>query len=152
MPAPRISDEERERRSRRAKELVAAGKLGGAKFGAMGGRPRVPRASELVAEKVRKSADEIAAAIIDNLSPNKPDHIRLAAARQALEVEAQEERARQTEEREFEKMSDPQLAAFLAEALTGLKGADALGMLFDFSDDDVIDGEAVLVEVEDEAA
>ena len=43
----------------RAQQLVAEGRLGGAKYGRMGGRPRTPRASEIAAGKRQKHAEEI---------------------------------------------------------------------------------------------
>lgn len=52
-----ISDEERERRRQHMIRLHQEGRAG-AEFGKMGGRPRKPRASEQIAEKVAQHAEE----------------------------------------------------------------------------------------------
>jgi len=51
-----ISDEERERRRERMMQLHAEGRAG-PEYGKMGGRPRKPRASEQIAEKVVEDAE-----------------------------------------------------------------------------------------------
>ena len=45
--------------SARARQLVAEGKIGGARYGRMGGRPRKPRAGELAAAEAAEHAEEI---------------------------------------------------------------------------------------------
>jgi hypothetical protein len=75
--------------SQRARELVAAGKLGGAKYGRLGGRPRTPRASEIAAEKAMEHAGEIVAAFRDALHPSQPIQVRLKAAVEWLRIEEQ---------------------------------------------------------------
>jgi hypothetical protein len=73
----------------RARELVAAGKFGGAKYGRMGGRPRTPRASEIAAREAQEHAEEIVAAFRDALHPSQPIQIRLKAAVEWLKIEDQ---------------------------------------------------------------
>jgi hypothetical protein len=75
--------------SQRARELVAAGKLGGAKYGRMGGRPRTPRASEIAAREAQEHAEEIVAAFRDALHPSQPIQVRLKAAVDWLRIEQQ---------------------------------------------------------------
>lgn len=143
-----ISEEEREARRQRAIELHAQGKFGGAEFGRLGGRPRKPSITEQVAEKLREKSSEVAAAIIDGLDEDNAPTVRLQAARQALEVEALDDRRRASEEREFERLSDPALAKLVGEMLSGLKDAGAIDQLFvdaeaeEISDAEVVGGEA----------
>jgi hypothetical protein len=75
--------------SQRARELVAAGKFGGAKYGRMGGRPRTPRASEIAAREAQEHAEEIVAAFRDALHPSQPIQVRLRAAVEWLKIERQ---------------------------------------------------------------
>jgi hypothetical protein len=75
--------------SQRARELVAAGKFGGAKYGRMGGRPRTPRASEIAAREAQEHAEEIVAAFRDALHPSQPIKVRLKAAVEWLKIEQQ---------------------------------------------------------------
>ena len=75
--------------SQRARELVAAGKFGGAKYGRMGGRPRTPRASEIAAREAHEHAEEIVAAFRDALHPSQPIQVRLKAAVEWLKIEQQ---------------------------------------------------------------
>lgn len=71
----------------RALQLVAEGRLGGPGRGQ--GRKRKPRAAEVVAERVRKSAHKIADAIDDALG-SENDNIRLKAADMAIRIERDE--------------------------------------------------------------
>jgi hypothetical protein len=77
--------------SQRARELVAAGKLGGAKYGRMGGRPRTPRASEIAAREAQEHAEEIVAAFRDALHPSQPIMVRIRAAVAWLNLERKED-------------------------------------------------------------
>ena len=79
----------------RARELVAAGKLGGAKYGRMGGRPRKPRAGELAAQQAAEHAEQIVQAFADALHPSQPPLVRLRAAVAWLDLERKED-ARET--------------------------------------------------------
>lgn len=101
----------------RARQLVAEGKIGGARKGA--GRPRHKRASELVAEKAETHANKIVAAYLNALDPNntiKPE-IRLQAAREWLEIERQERELQLKEEKRgpLEDRSPTSLLAFILE-------------------------------------
>ncbi len=56
--------------------------MGGATYGAMGGRPRVPRATTLAAEAATVYADELISALRAALAPDQsPDHRSRGAAR-----------------------------------------------------------------------
>ena len=139
-----ISEEERLRRSERAKELHQRRNpdgtpvFGGPQPGS--GRPRKIRMSEVVADKVRAKAEDVAAAIIDNLDASKQPHIRLAAARQALEVEAIDDKNRRDDEAEFERKNDSELRQLLAQSLAALNGSGALQGLLEGG---IVDAELV---------
>lgn len=113
-----ISDAERERRSVSMKERVRAGKVG-AKFGKLGGRPKIKRASELVAEEAQKEADKIVTVFKDAISPNQTIGTRLKGAQMFLEVEKDERRLEMDEEEHFQNMSQNELAKFLADEIEG---------------------------------
>jgi hypothetical protein len=116
-----LSDEERQRRRERALELVAQGKIGGARDGA--GRPRRRRAGEIVAEKIENEASKIFAAVQDGLSDQQPIKVRLAAAKMALDIEQREAEIRLREESQLERMSANELAEQIAQRMSRLHAA-----------------------------
>lgn len=91
----------------RAAELVRDGKIGGRREGA--GRPRKStsgsqkpkRASTVVAEALRDNAELVASVIPDVVNdPDASRHVKLRAAKLALEIEGREaERVREEDER-----------------------------------------------------
>lgn len=119
-----FSDEERQRRSKRAKELVASGKIGGPRPGA--GRPRKKRASEFVAEQAREEAQLIVDAYKSALQEGKPDSIRLQAANAWLAVEHKEAELELKEQKELEDMPRDQLVATI---VAGLQKANTAGII-----------------------
>jgi hypothetical protein len=100
-------------RRERARQLVAEGRFGGSKHGKLGGRPRVPRASELAAEEAVRHADEIVHAFRDALDPSQPALTRVKAAAAWLKIEHQDAVFQQCEER-FDRMTDADLVEVLA--------------------------------------
>jgi hypothetical protein len=98
--------------SARARQLVAEGKIGGAHYGRMGGRPRKPRAGELAAAQAGEHAEEIVRAFRDALDPSQPIGVRLKAASAWLDVERQE--SRNNEAHELDQMEHSELVEFLA--------------------------------------
>ena len=130
-----ISDEERERRSRAAKELVTQGKLGGRQPGA--GRPRVKRASEIVAEHASKKAKDIVEALDDALAENQPASIRMQAAKTYIEIENQSVKLNMEEERHIEDMQTSDLISYVESMIT------QLGYVRTNSEDEIIDAELV---------
>jgi len=83
-----ISPQEVERRKRHAQEMIKAGKMGG-QFGKLGGRPKVKRASELVAEAARDLSKEIIDAYKRGLI-DESAFVRLKAAKELLDIETKE--------------------------------------------------------------
>lgn len=102
-PARRYSSDP----SERARQLVAEGKLGGARPGA--GRPRKSvadtqkrkRASTVITEAARENADKIAGVFNDVIGdPDASRHIKLRAAKLAIDIEHREDaHAREEDDR-----------------------------------------------------
>jgi hypothetical protein len=102
-PARRYSSDPKTR----AAELVADGKLGGARPGA--GRPRKKhpdsqkrkRASTAITEAARENADKIASVISDVVNdPEASRHVKLRAAKLAVDIEHKEDaHARELDDR-----------------------------------------------------
>jgi hypothetical protein len=64
--------------SERARQLVEEGRIGGPRPGA--GRPRKPRATELIAQAAIEHADELIAALVAGIAPDQPADERSRAA------------------------------------------------------------------------
>lgn len=121
-----ISDEERERRRQNALALTAEGRIG-PQFGKLGGRPRKPRASEMIAEKVASDADEIYKKLIDILRTGK-EGAAIKAIQTMLQVEEKERRAQVEEVRDLEKAKRDELLEIVA---TGLRELASEGIVID---------------------
>lgn len=67
-----ISEEERKRRSERAKEMVKKGKIGGDRRSEGAGRPKVEKASEKIAKAADRSADKMVKELNNILKNGKP--------------------------------------------------------------------------------
>lgn len=115
-----ISDEERERRRERARQLHQEGKFGGDQGGR---RPRNVRASELIAQKAQEHSDKVVKVFLDAIDPKQPITVRLQAATKWLEAENKEAALQLKEEREaFAKKSPDELLAGIVEMFDRLKG------------------------------
>lgn len=141
-----LSDEQREERRQRAIELhKRLGPDGRPVFGGNqgGGRPRQPRIADMVMEKLRPQADAVAAAIIDSLQPGTPPHIRLQAARDAIALEAAEDKRQEREDEALERAKHAELIALTAAALAQLEGAGAINSLANMlTQGEVVEGSA----------
>jgi hypothetical protein len=104
--------------SQRARDLVAAGKFGGAKYGRMGGRPRTPRASEIAAREAQEHAEEIVAAFRDALHPSQPIQVRLKAAVEWLKIEQQGVAQEISAKDDFAVATEEELVNFIVSYLT----------------------------------
>lgn len=94
-----ISPAERERRRLRAKQLVAEGKIGGARYGAMGGRPRRTPPSEMAARLAEVAPERLLAIVLDIANTSKTPSVRLRAARLLHEIDADARQRREEEAR-----------------------------------------------------
>lgn len=104
--------------SERAMQLKEDGKIGG-QFGKLGGRPRKPRASEILAEEARKNTEEFIEVLKRGISSDS-EKTALAYLQTWIGFETEETRLRLQEERqEFDigKASREELIAFMKETL-----------------------------------
>ena len=107
-------------RSLRAAQLVAEGRIGGREIGKKGGRPRKPRAGELVAEAARENADQIIAAFEAGIAEGVPPSTRATVAEKWLKIEACEAQLQLDEHRqEVEQLDRETMIKLLADKLTG---------------------------------
>lgn len=81
----------------RAHQLIAEGRLGGA-YGHLGGRPRVPRATELAARAATDHADALVSALASALAEDQPPEQRSQAAERWLRICAREATLQHREE------------------------------------------------------
>lgn len=114
-----LSAAEKKRRSEAAKQRVEAGKMGGAEFGKLGGRPRKKRASEVVAEEAQKQGEQIAKVFKDGIADNGINSIptRLKAAEAFLGVEQKEAKLQMEEDEHYNRMGKEELHDHLAAKL-----------------------------------
>lgn len=135
-----ISEEERERRRQNALELTQQGKIG-PQYGKLGGRPRKPRATEIVAEKAKQHAEEIANVFLDIIqNQDEKSAAKLAAANSWLEHEQKEAQLQLQEEKhdlDLENASQAELMEFLVDALTQGNLAEQFGPVFDIPPGDI---------------
>lgn len=114
-----ISEEERKRRSERARQLVKQGKIGGVQKGA--GRPKKERASEVVAEKIREDGERIYRALRKALN-SKSDSVALKAALAMIQIEREEEEYQAKEEqRMYENLSREKLLEMVGQHIKKLE-------------------------------
>jgi hypothetical protein len=120
-------------------QLQAEGKMG-PEYGRLGGRPRKPRASEIVAEEAREHADEIVQALKDALAAGQPVSTRLQAAEKWLAAERKEAelQTREPPRDGIEDLSREQLIDLLAPVLARLQAAGRIP-----SPQEIIDGAQV---------
>lgn len=139
MAKLKISDEERERRSIAAKERVAAGVMGGAKFGKLGGRPKKKRSSELVAEKAAQEA-EVIWNRLSELINSENEKVSLDAIKHVQSIEETERKIEVEEEVRYEQLKHNELRELVIGNLLALIGDGRIDL------GDIIEGEATLVE------
>jgi len=99
-----ITEEERERRRQNALELHAQGKLGGAEFGKLGGRPRKKRATEVAAEKIDAEGEKIATKLMELILESESEKISLDAIKHAHTITEQERKIEIEEEVRYEQL------------------------------------------------
>jgi len=146
-----LSPETRQRLSEAAKQRHAEGRLGGAKFGRMGGRPRKERAASHVAEEARKEARRIVQVFKDATDESQPISVRLKAAQAWIEIEREDDKltlqeetadAKQMSREELiaavrEKMSSGTAAAIIRKALEEDNGSVVAPDVIDIPEDDI---------------
>lgn len=109
-----LSDEERERRRQNMQKLRDEGKIG-PQFGKLGGRPRKPRATEMIAERARQHSEEIAQVFIDAIDPEQPMKVRLEAANSFAKIDRDEAQLKLQEDKfDVEHADKNELVTYLA--------------------------------------
>jgi hypothetical protein len=108
-----LSPEERERRRLDMIEKRKAGKVG-PEYGKLGGRPRKPRAAELLAQEAEKHKEQMLQVLKDSIDSNQPIGVRQKGLDQWLAIEREERRLEMDEDEHIAKMSKDELAAMLA--------------------------------------
>jgi hypothetical protein len=131
-----ISDEERERRRQNALSLKAQGRIG-PQFGKLGGRPKTPRASVIIAEKVSQEGTRIYERLM-NVVESGMDANSIRAAQTLLKVEEQE---RQIEEKEVVNLEQAKRNELLAIVAEGLRELQDSGITLDGWSVELIDSE-----------
>lgn len=131
-----ISDEERLRRSERMRQLHAEGRAG-AEFGKLGGRPKKPRMSEIVAEKAREDAEAFYQRLKEIGLYDESSMASIQAIRQVREMEEQERKIEVEQEVRYEQLKRAELEQIVIGNLFELIRTGAI----DF--EEVIDGEII---------
>ena len=148
-PKKNLSPEVRQAASERAKKLHAEGRLGGSKFGKLGGRPRKKRTSERVAEAAAKQAnhEDIVRVFEDAVADNQPIGVRLKGAEAWLAIEREERKlALQEDDFDAKQHSRDELITLLADKLTSGPAAEVLRAQLEgdqYGQPEVVDAELV---------
>ncbi len=135
-----ITDEERKRRSDRAKALAArrdpvTGKrLFGGDQG--GHRPKKKRATEIINDEIEKHALEVWQALYKALKSNK-EMVSLQAARQMVEITNQETSVTMKEDRNLEATTTEELIELVSSRLARLAESGNLPFDFELGEDEV---------------
>jgi hypothetical protein len=141
-----FSPESRQKLSELAKQRHADGKMGGAKYGAMGGRAtrKGERISKRVAESAQeeKSAKQIVEVFKDAIDPSQPISIRLKGAQAWVDIAVQHGRFElQEEAHEAAQHSREELIQMLSSKLTS--GPTASVIRRQIEDQIIVDAEIV---------
>ncbi len=145
-----FSPESRQKLSKLAKQRHADGKMGGAKYGAMGGRAtrKGERISKRVAEAAQeeKSAKQIVEVFKDAIDPSQPIHVRLKGAQAWVDISVQHNKFElQEEAHDAMQHSREELIEMLSKKLTEGPAANVLRREIE----EQVIVEAEIVEVED---
>lgn len=124
----------------RMMQLQEDGKVG-AQFGQLGGarKKRNRRAAEVIAEMAAEEADNIKRVFRDGIDFDNPIGVRMAAAKEILRVEADEEKLSMAREKQdIDNMNKQQLVSKIGEVLGRLSRAGQISRdIIDLTDADV---------------
>lgn len=140
-----ISDEERQRRSDRARELtkrrdpVTGKPVFGGNHAKITGRPRKKRPTEIWNDKIEKHAEEIWSALYKAMNSNK-ELISLQAVKQIVEIANKETDVTLREEKNIENTSTEELINLVSTRLARLAESGKLPFDFDADAEEIIDG------------
>ncbi len=120
-----LTSEEIERRRDNANSLIAQGKLGGAEFGRLGGRPRKPRASELIADKVSGEADTFFTRLKEIVETGGEANA-INSIKTLLQIEENERQIKENEDLKFEQLKRGELIKYIAGTFAELQSQGIL--------------------------
>lgn len=120
-----LTSQEIERRRENANALVAEGRLGGAEYGRLGGRPRKQRAAELMAEKVAAEAETMLARLKEIIETGGEANA-IQSIKTLLQIEDNERQIKENEEQKFEQLKRDELIKFIAGTIGELQGQGIL--------------------------
>ncbi len=121
-----ISEEERERRRQNMLRLHQEGRAG-AEYGKMGGRPREPRASEQIAERVSQHADEYFQRLHEIVLEGG-EKTAIAAFKALTDIEERERKIIIEEEEKIDQLRREELLALVQQQLSELTGAGIIAI------------------------
>lgn len=131
-----ITEEERERRRQNMLRLHQEGRAG-ADYGKMGGRPRKPRASEYVAERVAQDAEDfyerMRAIVLEGSEKNAG-----AVWKELMRVEEQERKITVEEEDRIDQLNREKLLELVTKQLTDALAAGIIPGVIDVGEAEVI--------------
>lgn len=120
-----LSPQEIERRRDNANTLVSQGRLGGAEFGRLGGRPRKPRAAEKIAERVAAEGDTFFERLKEIVETGG-EAGAINSIKMLLQIEENERQIAENEEMKFEQLKRDELIKYLAGAIGELQNGGVL--------------------------
>lgn len=124
----------------RMAQLQSENRVGG-QYGQKGGRPKVPRASAIVAERIREEGDNIANVYVKNIKSKDP-RMAMEASKQALEIERHEAKLQMEEERHDKEMSKDEILSGISKLLSNPRLSLALKKIQE-SELELIEGSVV---------
>lgn len=131
-----ISEEERERRRQNMLRLHEEGRAG-AEYGKMGGRPRKPRASEQIAERVSQDADLFYEKLI-KIVEEDPGKNAITAIQTLLKTEEQERKIVEAQEERIDKLRREELLELVRRQLEELGNAGTIERVLSVGEPEVI--------------
>jgi hypothetical protein len=152
-PKKNFSPESRQKLSDLAKQRHAEGKLGGPKYGAMGGR--APKKKDRISKRVADAAEEerqanqIIEVFKDAIDPSQPISVRLKGAQAWVDIAVQHGKFElQEEAHEAAQHSREELIEMLSKKLTS--GPTGSIIRKQIEEHNVIEGEAIEVEPDEQ--
>lgn len=122
-----LSDAERQRRRENMQRLHREGRAGG-QFGKLGGRPRKPRASEIIAEKVQAQGNEYFERL-HSIVMESADKNSIAAFKELVRIEEQERKIEVEEEEKIDMLRREELIELVSRQLRELEEAGTLPII-----------------------
>ena len=130
-----LTDEQREARSKRMRELNESGKAGAA-YGKLGGRPKKIRVTDVALEEIRKKGKELANQLMELALEDESSKIRLDTIKHIHNLEEQDRKIQVEEEVRYDQLKRDDLLELVIGNLFELVTSGEIAL------SDIIDGEA----------